>query len=71
MADKGKIFWLDGFEGKAQGGIHYRTFDMAKFMNTVENKMGEVVGLRFEGNNCEMLFKPARGGKAGSARKRN
>jgi len=28
-------------------------------------------GQPFEGNNCEMLFKPARGGKAGSARKRN
>ena len=26
-----KIFWKDGFEGKASGGYHFRVFDLEKF----------------------------------------
>jgi len=51
------IFWKEGFEGKAKAGIIFRTFDLNKFMSEIEQKNSEVVGVKFEGNNCELILK--------------
>ena len=57
------IFWKDGFgsnpEDEAKGGIHFRSFDLNKFIKKVESSKdgGEVVGIQFEGNNCELIVK--------------
>ena len=52
-----KIFWLDKFNGKAQGGYYFRAFDLIKFMKLVEKEEGEVVGLEFEDNNVNVIIK--------------
>ena len=52
-----KIFWLDEFKGKAQGGYYFRAFDLIKFMKLVEKEEGEVVGLEFEDNNVNIIIK--------------
>ena len=52
-----KIFWLDKFNGKAQGGYYFRAFDLIKFMKLVEKEEGEVVGLEFEDNNVNIIIK--------------
>ena len=52
-----KIFWLDKFNGKAQGGYYFRAFDLVKFMKLVEKEEGEVVGLEFEDNNVNVIIK--------------
>ena len=54
---KNRIFWVDGFEGKVQGGYYFRAFDLVKFMKLVEKEEGEVVGLEFEDNNVNVLVK--------------
>ena len=54
---KKKIFWLDKFNGKAQGGYYFRAFDLIKFMKLVEKEEGEVVGLEFEDNNVNVIIK--------------
>jgi hypothetical protein len=51
-----RIFWKDGFEGEAEGGIHFRSFDLNKFIEKLEEK-DEVVGIKFEGNNLELIIK--------------
>jgi hypothetical protein len=53
-----KIFWKETFDGeRAHGGIFTRAVDLKKFMETVESKGGEVVGLRFSDNNLELIVK--------------
>lgn len=52
-----KIFWKEDFKGSAQGGIFFRSFDLNKFLQSVEEEKGEVVGLRFEDNNVEIIIK--------------
>lgn len=57
-----KIFWKDTFDGeKAQGGIFYRAVDLNKFMKLVEanenGNGGEIVGIRFDENNLELIVK--------------
>jgi hypothetical protein len=54
-----KIFWKDGFDGEAKGGLHFRSFDLNKFIKEVEasEKGGEVVGIKFEDNNLELIVK--------------
>ena len=55
-----KIFWKEDFtEGEAQGGFFLRSFDLKKFMKSVEeaDHGGEVVGIRFEDNNVEIIIK--------------
>jgi hypothetical protein len=57
-----KIFWKDTFDGeKAQGGIFYRAVDLKKFMELVEanenGNGGEIVGIRFDKNNLELIVK--------------
>ena len=54
---KKKIFWVDNFNGKANGGYYFRAFDLVKFMKLVEKEEGEVVGLCFEGNNVDVIIK--------------
>ena len=40
-----KIFWKDGFEGKASGGYYFRAFDLVKFFKRLNDDDKEVVGL--------------------------
>ena len=51
-----EVFWKDGFEGNAKGGIMFRSFDLNKFIKKVEEEE-EVVGIKFEGNNLELIVK--------------
>ena len=51
-----KIFWKEGFEGKASGGYHFRVFDLVKFFKKLEDKGEEVVGLEFDGNNVDVII---------------
>ena len=52
---KNQVFWKEDFNGKAKGGVFFRSFDLNKFMERVESSDEEVVGLKFEGNNVEIL----------------
>ena len=56
-----QIFWKDGFEGECQGGIFTRAVELKKFLELIEanesGNRGEVVGLRFEDNNLEIIIK--------------
>ena len=54
-----EVFWKDGFEGNAKGGIMFRSFDLNKFIKKVEEKE-EVVGIKFDGNNLELIVKNGR-----------
>tara|TARA_Y100001938_G_C7854717_1_gene312557 strand:+ start:148 stop:339 length:192 start_codon:yes stop_codon:yes gene_type:complete len=49
------VFSKSDFDGKAEGGIFFRSFELNKFLERVEANDEEVVGLRFEGNNVEIL----------------
>tara|TARA_B110000285_G_scaffold234734_1_gene312760 strand:- start:76 stop:252 length:177 start_codon:yes stop_codon:yes gene_type:complete len=52
------VFWKDGFDGEAKGGIMFRSFDLNQFIKKVEEENGqEVVGIKFEGNNLEVIIK--------------
>ena len=52
---KDTVFAKSDFNGKARGGIYFRSFDLSKFLEKVEASDEEVVGLRFEGNELEVL----------------
>lgn len=53
-----RIFWKDGFDGdEARGGIFFRSFDLNQFIKKVEEDGTEVVGIKFEGNNLELIIK--------------
>ena len=52
-----EIFWKEGFEGKCMGGIMFRSFDLNKFIKKVEEEGTEVIGIKFEGNNLELIVK--------------
>ena len=52
-----KIFWLDKFNGKAQGGYYFRAFNLVKFMKLVEKEEGEVVGLEFDDSNVNVIIR--------------
>lgn len=54
-----EIFWKDGFNGNAKGGFYFRSFDLNKFLEKLEvsTEGGEVVGLKFEDNNVELIVK--------------
>jgi len=56
MVIEEQVFWKDGFEGKAQGGLFFRSFELNKFLRSVEEDRGEVVALRFDGNNVEVII---------------
>lgn len=50
------LLWKDGFEGEAQGGFFFRSFELKQFMKKVEEQTGrKVVGLDFDGNNVEVI----------------
>ena len=49
------VFSKSDFDGKAKGGIFFRSFELNKFLEKVEASDEEVVGLKFEGNNVEIL----------------
>lgn len=56
-----EVFWKDSYDGEyAQGGIFTRAVDLKKFLELVEASEtgGEVVGLRFDDNNLEIIVKP-------------
>jgi len=52
-----QVFWKDGFDGEAVGGLHFRSFDLNQFIKKVEEDGTEVVGVKFEGNNLELIIK--------------
>jgi len=53
-----QVFWKDGFNGpEAKGGLHFRSFDLNQFIKKVEEDGTEVVGIKFEGNNLELIVK--------------
>tara|TARA_R110000822_G_C15127938_1_gene474762 strand:- start:391 stop:564 length:174 start_codon:yes stop_codon:yes gene_type:complete len=52
-----EIFWKEGFEGKCMGGIMFRSFDLNKFIKKMEEEGTEVIGIKFEGNNLELIVK--------------
>ena len=52
---KDKVFWKDGFDGQAEGGFFFRSFDLNKFMEGITERGGNVVGIQFTGNNCEII----------------
>ena len=56
------VCWKEDFtDGVVKGGIDVRSFDLKQFLELVEanenGNGGEVVGLRFDGNNLEVLVK--------------
>ena len=53
---KNEVFWKDGFTGNAKGGVFFRSFDLSKFLSKVESGNQEVVGLKFTGNNLELIL---------------
>tara|TARA_R110001592_G_scaffold132568_2_gene347237 strand:+ start:2556 stop:2762 length:207 start_codon:yes stop_codon:yes gene_type:complete len=52
-----EVFWKDGFNEAAEGGIMFRSFDLNQFIKKVESDGKEVVGIKFEGNNLELIIK--------------
>ena len=52
-----QVFWKEGFNGEANGGLHFRSFDLNKFIKKVEKDSTEVVGIKFEENNLELIIK--------------
>ena len=52
-----EIFWKEGFEGKCVGGLMFRSFDLNKFIKKVEEEGTEVIGIKFDGNNLELIVK--------------
>ena len=50
------IFWLDEFKGEAKGGLWFRAFDLNKFIQKVQADDKKVVGIKFEGNNLELIY---------------
>jgi hypothetical protein len=58
MAFNEKIFWAEDFNGGlAKGGIFTRCFEIRQFLELVEEKGQQVVGLRFDDNNLEVIVK--------------
>jgi len=61
MSFNEEIFWKDGFEGECKGGIFVRAVELKKFMELVETNEnengGEIVGLKFDSNNLEIIIK--------------
>lgn len=58
-----QIFWKESFKGVvAKGGIFTRAVELKKFLELVETNEngngGEVVGLKFNDNNLEVIIKP-------------
>ena len=51
-----KVFWKEGFEGKAKDGIMFRSFELKELFNNIENSGEEVVGVMVEGNNLNVLI---------------
>ena len=51
-----QVFWKDEWEGEAKGGLMFRSFELNKFIRKIEEKE-EVVGIKFEGNNLELIIK--------------
>ena len=56
MAFNEKIFWVEDFQGGlAQGGIFTRSFELKEFLESVEESGKQIVGLKFDGNNLEVI----------------
>lgn len=49
------VFWKDG-NYEAKGGIYFRSFELNKFLRNLESEKNmNVVGLRFDENNLEII----------------
>jgi hypothetical protein len=53
-----EVFWKNGWEGECKGGIHFRSYDLNKFIKKLEasENGGEVIGIKFEDNNLELII---------------
>ena len=52
------VFWKEGYDGAAKGGIFFRSYNLNKFLTLLElEKNEEIVGIRFDENNIEILVK--------------
>lgn len=52
---EGKIFWLDGYEGKAKGGYFYRN-DLFRAFEKFEDNGLKIVGIKIgDGWNIELI----------------
>jgi len=49
------VFWKDGFGGRGEGGIYFRSFDLNSFMEGIADKGDHIVGICFTGNNIEII----------------
>ena len=53
------MFWKDNTKHRHgydfTGGYYFRSFDLNKFVKQVQDKQGEVVGLRIVENNIEII----------------
>lgn len=55
-----QIFWKSTFDGEeAKGGFFIRSVDLKKSLESIEqsDEGGEVVGLKFNNNNLEVIVK--------------
>ena len=43
-----RIYWLDNWNGKAQGGVYRREFSLRMFIKKVEREIGKVVGIALD-----------------------
>ena len=43
------------YEGEGKGGYFIRAFDLIKFIDKIKAKGKNVVGIRFDGNNVELI----------------
>lgn len=54
-----KIYWLDNFKGKAEGGVFFRDKSFTDFIKKVEFDKGKVVGIKMDcTSNIEFIFEP-------------
>ncbi len=51
-----QIFWLDGWDGKARGGLYFRS-DLSKLIEKAEGAGAKAVGIVVDGTwNIELLM---------------
>jgi len=56
------VFWRDGFEGEARGGMFYRSMGIGRFIADCESKGYTMAAVRFDqSNNCEFIFVKSEG----------
>lgn len=53
-----EIFWLDNFNGEAQGGLYWRGFDLINFLERCKKQGIKIVGIKIDDSyNIEFIRK--------------